>query len=123
MVSGNAAGDGLRRAPPGSGAMARLRDRMIKELRSRGMAERTIGAYVDDMRLMTERTGLLPGRVTEQDIKAYLQALREVRGPGGLTSGAVPAAAHPTTWRRNRPKRSTITADCFASFVLPSYRS
>ena len=59
--------------------MERLRDRMIQELRIRGKAERTVEAYVHDMRLMTERTGLLPGRVTEQDIKAYLEDLREVR--------------------------------------------
>jgi integrase/recombinase XerD len=59
--------------------MERLRDRMIQELRIRGKAERTIEAYVHDMRLMTERTGLLPGRVTEPDIKAYLEDLREVR--------------------------------------------
>ena len=45
--------------------MERLRDRMTQELRIRGMAERTIEAYVQNMRLMTERTGLLPGRVTE----------------------------------------------------------
>jgi site-specific recombinase XerD len=55
--------------------MERLRDRMIQELRIRGKAERTIEAYVDDMRLMTERTGLLPGRVTEEDLKAYLDEL------------------------------------------------
>ena len=79
MVSGNGAGDGLRHAKPESGAMERLRDRMIQELRIRGKAERTVEAYVHDMRLMTERTGLLPGRVTEQDIKAYLEDLREVR--------------------------------------------
>jgi site-specific recombinase XerD len=45
---------------PESGAMERLRDRMIQELR---------------IRLMTERTGLLPGHVTEEDLKAYLDDL------------------------------------------------
>jgi len=55
--------------------MERLRDRMIQELRIRGKAERTIGASVQNLRLMTERTGLLPGRVTEGDIKAYLDDL------------------------------------------------
>ena len=33
--------------------MERLRDRMIQELRIRGMAERTVEAYVQNMRLMT----------------------------------------------------------------------
>jgi len=65
--------------------MERLRDRMIRELRIRGMAERTVEAYVQNMRLMTERTGLLPGRVTEGDIKAYLEELREVRQVAGST--------------------------------------
>lgn len=65
--------------------MAQLRDRMIQELRIRGMAERTIEAYVQNMRLMTERTGLLPGRVTEEDLKAYLEELRQVRKVAGST--------------------------------------
>ncbi len=59
--------------------MERLRDRMRQELRIRGKADRTVEAYVDNMRVMTERTGLVPGRVTERDIKAYLEDLREVR--------------------------------------------
>ena len=33
-------------------AMERLRDRMTRELRVRGMAERTVSAYVDDVRLL-----------------------------------------------------------------------
>jgi site-specific recombinase XerD len=48
---------------------------MTQELRIRGMAERTVEAYVQDMRLLTERTGLLPGHVTEEDMKAYLDDL------------------------------------------------
>jgi site-specific recombinase XerD len=65
--------------------MERLRDRMIQELRIRGMAERTVEAYVQDMRLMTERTGLVPGRVTEQDLKAYLDELLLERRVAGST--------------------------------------
>jgi site-specific recombinase XerD len=75
MVPGNDAGDGLQRATPESGAMERLRDRMTQELRVRGMAERTVEAYVHAMRLLTERTGLPPGHVTKEDLKAYLDDL------------------------------------------------
>jgi hypothetical protein len=53
-------------------AMERLRDRMARELRVRGMAERTVSAYVDDVRLLVERTGVHPARLTEEGIKAYL---------------------------------------------------
>jgi site-specific recombinase XerD len=70
---------------PESGAMERLRDRMTQELRIRGMAELTVEAYVHAMRLLTERTGLLPGHVTEPDLKAYLESLREVRRVAGST--------------------------------------
>jgi site-specific recombinase XerD len=60
-------------------AMDRLRDRMARELRVRGMAERTVKSYVDNMRLLVERTGLHPARLTEEGIKAYLDDLLEVR--------------------------------------------
>jgi site-specific recombinase XerD len=60
-------------------AMERLRDRMARELRVRGMAERTVSAYVDDVRLLVERTGMHPARLTEEGIKAYLDDLLEVR--------------------------------------------
>jgi len=59
--------------------MDRLRDRMARELRVRGMAERTVSAYVDDVRLLVERTGVHPARLTEEGIKAYLDDLLEVR--------------------------------------------
>lgn len=65
--------------------MQRLREWMARELRIRGMAERTIEAYVQDMRLMTERTGLLPGHATQEDIKVYLENLRQVRRVAGST--------------------------------------
>ena len=59
--------------------MTRLRDRMAQELRIRGMADRTVEAYVSDMRLMVERTGKHPAHLTEGDLKTYLHDLREVR--------------------------------------------
>jgi hypothetical protein len=65
--------------PPGDRrstcAIHRVLDRMTQELRIRGMAERTVEAYVHAMRLLTERTGLPPGHVTEEDLKAYLDGL------------------------------------------------
>jgi hypothetical protein len=56
-------------------AMERLRDRMARELRVRGMAERTVSAYVDDVRLLVERTDLHPARLSQADLKAYLDEL------------------------------------------------
>ena len=59
--------------------MDRLRDRMARELRVRGMADRTVESYVDDVRLLVERTGLHPARLSEENLKAYLDDLRRVR--------------------------------------------
>jgi len=59
--------------------MARLRDRMRREMRVRGKAERTIKSYVADMRLMVERTGIHPAQLTEEQITAYLDELLEER--------------------------------------------
>jgi site-specific recombinase XerD len=60
--------------------MERLRDRMAREMRVRGMAARTVTAYVDDMRLLVERTGVHPAHLTEERLKGYLdELLRERR--------------------------------------------
>jgi len=59
--------------------MERLRDRMARELRVRGMAERTVSAYVDDVRLLVERTGLHPAHLSEDRLKGYLDELVTVR--------------------------------------------
>jgi integrase/recombinase XerD len=64
---------------PEIGTMTRLRDLMARELRIRGMADRTVEAYVADMRLLVERTGTHPAHLTEEDLKKYLDDLREVR--------------------------------------------
>jgi site-specific recombinase XerD len=52
---------------------------MRRELRVRGLAARTIESYVSDVRLMVERTGVHPARLTEEQVTAYLDELLETR--------------------------------------------
>jgi len=59
--------------------MMRLRDLMARELRLRGKADRTVKAYVDNMRLLVQRTGKHPAHLSEDDLKTYLDGLRTVR--------------------------------------------
>ena len=59
--------------------MERLRDRMAREMRVRGMAARTVSAYVDDVRLLVERTGLHPAHLSEERLKGCLDELVTVR--------------------------------------------
>jgi site-specific recombinase XerD len=79
MLSVSGAGGGLRCAAAETTAMERLRDRMARELRVRGKAERTVRSYVDDVRLLVERTGLHPARLSEEQLKGYLDELVTVR--------------------------------------------
>ena len=68
---------------------SRLRDVMAREMRIRGLADRTVEAYVADVRLMLERTGIEPGRMSEEQVKGYLDDLRGVHG------------ASPSTWAQH----------------------
>ena len=55
--------------------MDTLRDRMRREMRVRGLADRTIKSYVSDMRLLVERTGIHPARLSEEQLTGYLEEL------------------------------------------------
>jgi integrase len=66
MVSGNGAGDGLRHAKPESGAMERLRDRMVQELRVRGLIQKLLGdRHIETTTIYTHLTDCSMGRVQE----------------------------------------------------------
>jgi site-specific recombinase XerD len=73
--------------------MERLRDRMAREMRVRGMAARTVTAYVDDMRLLVERTGVHPAHLTEERLKGYLDELVRQRQVAPSAAGHRAACA------------------------------
>jgi len=57
-----------------------LRERYRQELVVRGLAERTVDAYVRAVAQMVDRTGLHPARMSEADVRAYLVSLVETHG-------------------------------------------
>ena len=57
-----------------------LRERYRQELVVRGLAERTVDAYVRAVVQMVDRTGLHPARMSEDDVRAYLASLVETHG-------------------------------------------
>ncbi|HHM12188.1 MAG TPA: integrase [Planctomycetaceae bacterium] len=57
--------------------MVRLRDRMLEDMKLRGLSARTQEAYCQAVRQMVERVGKPPARVTEEDLRGYFVYLRD----------------------------------------------
>src|SRR5437762_7968125 len=59
--------------------MTALRQRMIDDLRLRGYAERTVGAYVSAVARLAQHHHSAPDRLSEEQLRAYLLHLTSVR--------------------------------------------
>jgi integrase/recombinase XerD len=58
--------------------MTELRRRMIQELQLRGYSERTVQAYVHPVAQLARHYGTSPDRLTEEQVRDYLQHLTQV---------------------------------------------
>src|SRR5438093_4310354 len=97
------------------GPMGELRDRMEADLRLRGYAEKTRVAYVSCVRAFARHFRRSPAALGEDEVRAYLTYLGDVRRPArdpGRACGraALPLSDHAAPARTRRPRPAPAPA-------------